>query len=216
MTGVTRSHCRGVPFQHEANTPFSVRRDAGLAVRYLRAAGYDTLLAAGGRGDSELPWRCHAEGRYFLTCDRLVREHKAAQGVALILSHGDPDRLAAMLSGSFEMDWLMRAFTRCLLDNTPLVAAGEAARERVPDDVCGPGEPLLECPQRGRVYWRGSHHKRLCAKPATLNSRLIPREASMLPRKLPERTSSFSSRVLYLRRVGISPVWAYCPPCLQK
>lgn len=133
----------------------------GRLCRYLRAAGYDTLLATDGLSDGELLRRCHAEGRYFLTCDRLVGEHKAAQGVALILPHGDLDQLASSLSAHLELDWLGRAFTRCLLDNTPLVVADDTARERVPPDVLGTHGLLLGCPQCGRVYWRGSHHKRL-------------------------------------------------------
>jgi uncharacterized protein with PIN domain len=136
----------------------------GRLCRYLRAAGYDTLLASGGQSDGELLHRCRSEERYFLTCDQLVREHKVAKGVALILPHGDLDRLAAMLSAQFELDWLKHAFTRCLLDNTPLLAADEAAQKRAPADVPGPREALLHCPQCGRVYWRGSHHKRILSR----------------------------------------------------
>lgn len=137
----------------------------GRLCRYLRAAGYDTLLAADGQSDSELLRRCHSEGRYFLTCDQLVQEHKAAEGVALILPHGDLDRLASLLAAHFGLDWLHRAFTRCLLDNTLLVAADPSSLESVPPDVAGGARgPLRRCPQCGRVYWRGSHHKRMAAK----------------------------------------------------
>ncbi|MDH4284316.1 MAG: Mut7-C RNAse domain-containing protein [Gallionellaceae bacterium] len=136
----------------------------GRFCRYLRAAGYDTLLASNGQSDSELLHQCRSEGRYFLTCDQLVREHKVAQGVALILPHADLDQLAAMLAENFEMDWVSRAFTRCLVDNALLLEADEAARKRVPPDVRQPHDQLLHCPQCGRVYWRGSHHKRISAR----------------------------------------------------
>ena len=136
----------------------------GRLCRYLRAAGYDTLLATGGHSDGELLRQCHAEGRYFLTCDQLVREHKAARGVALILPHGDIDQLATLLAAHFELDWLNRAFTRCLLDNTVLVTADAAALERAPPDVLRPHEPLLHCPKCERVYWRGSHYERMRAR----------------------------------------------------
>ncbi len=36
----------------------------GRLCRYLRAAGYDALLANGGRGDAELLRQCLEEGRY--------------------------------------------------------------------------------------------------------------------------------------------------------
>lgn len=133
----------------------------GHLCRYLRAAGYDTLLANGGASDAELLRQCRAEGRQFLTRDMLVREHKAAQGVALILPHEDLDHLAALLGAHYQLDWLARAFTRCLVDNTPLIPADDAASARAPADARRPGEPLYCCPQCGRVYWRGSHYKRM-------------------------------------------------------
>jgi uncharacterized protein with PIN domain len=99
-----------------------------------------------------------------LTQDALVREHKAAQGIALILPHAPLDQVAALAGAHFALDWLSRAFTRCLVDNTPLVAADEAAIARAPRDALKPGEPLFHCPACGRVYWRGSHYTRMHAK----------------------------------------------------
>lgn len=136
----------------------------GRLCRYLRAAGYDTVLARQGHQDSVLLRQCHEEGRYFLTQDRLVREHRAARGVALILPQGGLDELAAILGERFQLDWLNRAFTRCLVDNTPLVAADAEAVARVPADARRPGEPLAICPACGRVYWQGSHFKRMHAR----------------------------------------------------
>lgn len=118
----------------------------GHLCRYLRAAGYDALLASDGRSDGDLLRQCRGEERYFLTQDRLVREHKAARGVALLLPQGDLDRLAAALGAHFGLDWLARAFTRCLEDNTPLAAADAAALARIPADALRPDEPLCHCP----------------------------------------------------------------------
>ena len=108
--------------------------------------------------------QCHDEGRYFLTQDQLVREHKAARDIALILPQGDLDQLAALLGAHFQLDWLSRAFTRCLQDNTLLLAADAAAAASVPPDARRPDEPLTVCPACGRVYWRGSHYKRMHAR----------------------------------------------------
>ncbi|HMC13492.1 MAG TPA: Mut7-C RNAse domain-containing protein, partial [Gallionellaceae bacterium] len=132
--------------------------------RYLRAAGYDALLARNGLSDAELLRQCHAEGRHFLTQDTLVREHKAARGVALILPHIDLDHLAAQLHEYYQLDWLGHAFTRCMVDNTLLVAADDAVLARAAADTIRIGEPLYHCPTCGRIYWRGSHYKRMHAK----------------------------------------------------
>ncbi|MFZ2524744.1 MAG: Mut7-C RNAse domain-containing protein [Candidatus Ferrigenium altingense] len=151
----------------------------GRLCRYLRAAGYDALLANGGRSDAELLRQCREEGRYFLTQDQLVQEHKAARGVALLLPQGDLDQLAAALGAHFKLDWLAHAFTRCLEDNTPLVAADAAALARAPADALRPDEPLCHCPVCNRVYWRGSHYKRMRARLVAWQS--ARREASAPP-----------------------------------
>src|SRR3989339_1366464 len=99
----------------------------GRLCRYLRAAGYDALLANGGRSDAALLRQCREEGRYFLTQDQLVQEHKAARGVALLLPQGDLDRLAAALGAHLRLDWLRPAFTPRLKDNAPPGAADAPA-----------------------------------------------------------------------------------------
>ncbi|HXU93485.1 MAG TPA: Mut7-C RNAse domain-containing protein [Gallionella sp.] len=142
----------------------------GRLCRYLRAAGYDALLAKGGHHDREWLRQCHEEGRYFLTQDQLVREHKAALNVAVILPQGDIDQLAARLCARFQLDWLNHSFTRCLVDNTPLQTANAEALERVPADALRPHEPVALCPACGRVYWRGSHYKRMHARLARWQS----------------------------------------------
>ena len=136
----------------------------GQLCRYLRAAGYDTLLANDGQPDRILLQQCHDEGRFFLTQDQLIREHKAARNIALILPQGNTDELAAILGTHFHLDWLGRAFTRCLVDNTPLLAADAVSAARVPPDALRPNEPLTVCPLCERVYWQGSHFKRMHAR----------------------------------------------------
>lgn len=140
----------------------------GHLCRYLRAAGYDTLLASNGRSDSELLRQCVVEQRSFLTQDKLVKEHKMSRGVALLLPQGDLERLAGELCRHFRLDWLNHAFTRCLLDNTLLVAADAKAVARASD--ARPDEPLYLCPECGRVYWRGSHYKRMRTRLAAWQS----------------------------------------------
>jgi len=134
----------------------------GRLARYLRAAGYDATLATGGVSDRALLAEARRERRTFLTCDRRIAEHKVAAGVAAILPRGDLDALAHQVAARFDIDWLHRPFSRCLLDNTPLVAADAAHIVRLPADVAT--RPALHCPTCGRVYWAGSHHRRMRAR----------------------------------------------------
>ncbi|MBU1214200.1 MAG: Mut7-C RNAse domain-containing protein [Gammaproteobacteria bacterium] len=148
------------------NTPprFLCDEMLGRLCRYLRAAGYDALFARNGSSDAELLQQCKDEGRHFLTQDTLIREHKAARGIALILPRGNLDQLAAIVKEQFKLDWLNHAFTRCLVDNSTLMLADDTALARAPADALRPNEPLFCCPTCRRIYWRGSHYKRMHAK----------------------------------------------------
>lgn len=132
--------------------------------RYLRAAGYNTALAGNQAADREILCQAQEEGRCLLTVDRNIIEHKAARGRVVLLPHASLDAQAHALGRHFDLDWTSHAFSRCLLDNTPLQAATENERERVPLDARRPGEPLLSCPACRRVYWRGSHYRRMMAR----------------------------------------------------
>jgi len=134
----------------------------GRLARYLRASGYDTALAARGAADRDLIAIARRERRAFLTCDRRIAEHKGAAGVATILRRGGLETLARDVAAQCAVDWLHRPFTRCLVDNAPLLEGIGTHRARVPADVAA--LPALHCPECGRVYWAGSHHRRMRAR----------------------------------------------------
>jgi uncharacterized protein with PIN domain len=136
----------------------------GRLCRYLRAAGYDTLFDANGLPDRELLRLCKEQDRYFLTQDQLIIEHNAARGVAFILPQGELDQLAAITAAQFQLDWTSHAFTRCMEDNASLLDADNAAMQRVPPDAQMVGERFRVCPVCARVYWQGSHYKRMLAR----------------------------------------------------
>jgi len=132
--------------------------------RYLRAAGLDTTLAVESATDAQILREAIDEGRWLLTADRKITEHKAAKGHVIQLPFGSLDLQAAVLGEQFGIDWLGHAFTRCLLDNTPLQPATPDHALQVPEDARQPQDELLACPNCGRVYWRGSHYKRMRRK----------------------------------------------------
>ncbi|MBU0594617.1 MAG: Mut7-C RNAse domain-containing protein [Pseudomonadota bacterium] len=140
--------------------------DAMLArfARYLRAAGYDTALAGNAVADREVLRQAVDEGRWLLTADRKIIEHKAAQGRVVMLPHGSLDAQAKVLDMHFKMDWTGQAFSRCLLDNALLIPVSEPDMQGVPLDVQQSGETVLQCPTCRRVYWRGSHYRRMMGR----------------------------------------------------
>lgn len=133
----------------------------GHLVRFLRAAGFDTRFARDGVADREILREAAAEGRTLLTLDRCIMEHKLAQGVAILLPQGTLDSYAEYLGMRFGLDWLGQSFSRCLLDNTPLAEAQAAHYARIPPRSRAVVEFVKHCPECGRVYWRGSHFRRM-------------------------------------------------------
>jgi len=132
--------------------------------RYLRAAGLDITLADAAASDAQILREAIDEQRWLLTADRKMMQHKAANGRTIQLPLGSLDDQAAILSEKFGIDWLGHAFTRCLVDNAPLNPAAPEQAMQVPIDARQPQEDLLACPDCGRVYWRGSHYKRMRKK----------------------------------------------------
>jgi len=140
--------------------------------RYLRAAGYDTRLAGGGAPDAHWIALARAEGRILLTCDRRLMEHKAARGVALRLPQGRLEEQALHLSRHCGVDWLWRPFTRCLVDNRELESADASALRL----SLLHARNLRRCPSCGRVFWAGSHHRRMRERLACWSARAAPAE----------------------------------------
>ena len=62
----------------------------------------------------------------------------------------------------FDLARAVRLFTRCSECNEPLSEASAAdLTGRAPTSILAAHERLRECPGCGRVYWRGSHTRRI-------------------------------------------------------
>lgn len=133
----------------------------GLA-RLLRAAGYDTALAAPGTPDTALLALAGAEQRLLLTCDRAFAMR--ADERAVLLGSGSADDQAAELGRSLAIDWCLAPFTRCLVDNALLRAARAEEVARAPQAGRRSPGPFHACPTCLRLYWPGSHVRRLEAR----------------------------------------------------
>lgn len=129
--------------------------------RWLRVLGWDTALDPE-LDDPELVRRADAQERILLTRDRhLLRELKPRQ--SLDLRDDDPLMQLRHVVQALDLPAPRELFTRCTVCNTPLSAAlSEAERQaRLPPDVRAQPGPARECPGCGRVYWRGSHARRM-------------------------------------------------------
>jgi uncharacterized protein with PIN domain len=132
--------------------------------RSLRAAGHDTGVSEGGEPDRVLIDRARTEDRLLVTRDRrLAAEARTADIPVVLLTDDRTGDQALALGREAGVDWLAAPFTRCVVDNTPLV---DAAPEDLPIPEAArrlPGPHRL-CPACGRAYWPGSHVRRMMEK----------------------------------------------------
>ena len=105
---------------------------------WLRAAGYDTLVAHERARDRSLVARAMIDGRILLTRDSKLREIRDAGDCAVLLRGETMPDWVREITDRFALDWLARPFSRCLVCNTLLQHAPELARARLPDAVVFP------------------------------------------------------------------------------
>jgi len=134
----------------------------GRLAAYLRLLGFDTLYR-NDAGDEELAAASAAEGRILLTRDvGLLKRGAVTFGYWLRATA----TLAQVRETAARYGLVRRAhpFHRCLRCNSLLEKAGEEAIARgAPAQVRGVFTEYRQCPSCGRVYWKGSHYRRMLA-----------------------------------------------------
>jgi uncharacterized protein len=122
--------------------------------------GYDTWYDAG-VADPVLVQLANDEGRVLLTLDRhLLRELRPLRSIGL--RQEAPLLQLRQIVDTLQLTPPSDLFTRCLLCNALLdeIAPDEAAA-LVPEGVQDLPGPVRRCPACGRVYWDGSHVRRM-------------------------------------------------------
>lgn len=155
------------------STPRPLIADAmlGRLARWLRALGRDVVCDER-LDDDALAHTARVEGRLLLTRDRRLcaeRDSGDAGAWCLVVEAQKPAaqlRELAGLLGLFGSGWRDRLFTRCMVCNAPLEgAAGEEVTEALPPEVRR--DPRVQsagihrCPECEKVYWEGSHTRRM-------------------------------------------------------
>jgi uncharacterized protein with PIN domain len=128
--------------------------------RWLRAAGYDTCIAEG-QSDRELIAETRSSGRILLTRDRKMAEFRHADECVLVLAANSLGACVSELKSRLAIDWLLAPFSRCLCCNRPLLPARPGVHDRVPASVLRENRLFWRCPDCGRLYWQGSHVRRM-------------------------------------------------------
>ena len=129
--------------------------------RWLRAAGYDTVIAEAATSDRQLLDRAIREGRQLITRDRKLAEHRGAWNRVVILEANDMADCVREVSQRLAIDWLYDPFSRCLLCNRRLVQASADRNQRVPKTSMVTADVIHWCPDCDKVYWPGGHVQRM-------------------------------------------------------
>jgi len=153
------SRVRPQPLRH---TKFVLDAHLGRLAAYLRMLGFDTLYR-NDYTDQELARISAEEHRILLTRDRgLLKRSEVTHGYCV--REAAPRRQLAEVVRRFDLAGSTAPFMRCLVCNEPLRAvAKEDVAERMPPVSRRHYHELRECPGCGRLFWNGSHYRRMLA-----------------------------------------------------
>ena len=129
--------------------------------RWLRAAGYDVVIAETGEEDRRLFQRAKAENRCLITRDSKLAEYRGADSLVVVLQENCLEGSLRELSQTIPINWLLSPFSRCLVCNTPLVAATEEQYEQLSDAIKEQCNTAYFCPSCRQLFWEGSHVRRM-------------------------------------------------------
>ncbi|WLI87788.1 Mut7-C RNAse domain-containing protein [Massilia sp. R2A-15] len=133
----------------------------GLA-RMLRMAGFDTLYD-NHFDDDTIVAIAAGEERVVLTRDRELLKRRGV-GYGRYVHALRPAQQLAEVVERLALAPHAAPFTICLHCNAPLHdVAKELVQDRLPASVRAHQQEFSTCDQCGRVYWKGSHWKRMCA-----------------------------------------------------
>lgn len=132
----------------------------GRLARHLRMLGFDTRWRRDAP-DPELAATAAAERRILLTRDRgLLMRRAVTHG--LWVRATEPRRQLAEIVGRLDLARAIAPFSRCLRCNAPLEPVAKAeVLERLPPAVREHQDTFHRCPSCARVYWAGSHRRRM-------------------------------------------------------
>jgi uncharacterized protein with PIN domain len=132
----------------------------GKLAAYLRMLGFDAEYR-NSAGDPELVRSAAARERILLTRDRGLLKHSAVTR-GYWVRQTESRRQVAEIIERFDLAGSMRPFTRCMACNAVLQPVDRSeVLHRVPPRTAERHQRFLQCPGCGRVYWPGSHYRRM-------------------------------------------------------
>ena len=157
-----------VGFEHQLVLPvtgelkFFADVNVARLVRWLRAVGIDTVWEDAIADEDLVRWAIR-EKRFVLTLDKKLKEEWRADNVLLLESDKSLEQLAQIVR-RFNLKMPDKIFTRCLVCNSLLrEATAEEIKAQAPPRAQENHNAFYYCPNCRRIYWEGSHTRRMRA-----------------------------------------------------
>jgi len=132
----------------------------GKLAAYMRMLGFDTLYR-NCLQDAELSRISAGQHRTLLTRDRGLLKRSAVTHVYWLRETGSRAQLAEIVR-RFDLAGAIKPFTRCMACNGVLQAVAKAeVRRKLPPRVAEAFDDFRQCPDCRRVFWQGSHYRRM-------------------------------------------------------
>ena len=154
------SSCTKVRKTALRTTLFVVDAHLGKLAKYLRMLGFDTYYRSD-IGDDEIIRVAANENRIILTRDKpLLRSKEISHGY-FVRSIEKHEQLLEIVN-KFDLKSQFKSFTRCMTCNTSLVEVDkQAIRKKVEEDIFRIFKAFFYCEYCDKLYWKGSHFKRM-------------------------------------------------------
>ncbi|WKE67007.1 Mut7-C RNAse domain-containing protein [Gallaecimonas kandeliae] len=132
----------------------------GRLARWLRVLGLDTAFDPA-LSDAQLVAKANREGRWLLTRDAALLAELRPRLGRYVYSQKPLEQLEEVIRG-FNLAKPKALFRRCLICNGLLAfATEEQVRQLAPPSAQALGGAFLYCRHCGRLYWPGSHTRRM-------------------------------------------------------
>lgn len=145
---------------YPSNFGFVLDVHLGRLARELRLLGLDVKYE-NHYTDNDIIDITYGEERFVLTRDLGLLKHGSVR-YGHWMRHTQPEEQVREVLATFNVENDIRPFSRCLVCNTPLLPVDKQTVNKVlPPRVKMNYMQFNQCPGCGRVYWKGSHYKRM-------------------------------------------------------
>jgi len=129
--------------------------------RWLRMAGYDTVIVDQPCQDREILEQSLSENRFLITRDRHFLSFTKEQDRILWLNSNRTEDCIHELNQKIEIQWTYKPFSRCSLCNASLHDATQEEITLAPEGVREWCKKYWYCQNCMKLYWHGSHTEKM-------------------------------------------------------